>query len=79
MMAGFGFVGFFIMLVFWGFVIAGAVWLMRSLFPGASVPGSGDKAGPMSAREILDQRYARGEITREHYLGMVEDLETIGK
>jgi uncharacterized membrane protein len=27
------------------------------------------------AEEILDQRYARGEITREQYLQMIEDLK----
>jgi putative membrane protein len=79
MMAGFGFVGFFLMLVFWGIVIAGAVWLMRSIFPGASISGSADRPTSTRAREILDQRYARGEITREHYLAMVKDLESIGK
>jgi uncharacterized membrane protein len=32
----------------------------------------------MGAREILDHRYARGELTREHYLAMIDDLKNMG-
>jgi putative membrane protein len=67
------------MVVFWGIVIAGAIWLMRSVFPGVGTADDGGRKPPMSARDIIDQRYARGEITREHYLGMLEDLESMGK
>jgi putative membrane protein len=35
--------------------------------PGARPPGS-------DARALLDQRYARGELDREQYLKMKEDL-----
>jgi uncharacterized membrane protein len=31
---------------------------------------------PPSARQILDTRYARGELTREEYQAMVEDLKS---
>ncbi len=34
------------------------------------------KAIPQSAREILDERYANDEITREDYLTIVEDIES---
>ena len=33
------------------------------------------KAIPQTAREILDERYANYELTREQYLGMIEDIE----
>ncbi len=72
---GFGLVGILVMVLFWGLLIFGAVWLVRSLFPsgGGSVSLSrGDRA---SAREILDLRYARGEIDREQYEAMKKDLE----
>ena len=29
----------------------------------------------MSARQVLDQRYAQGEITQEQYLSMLKDLQ----
>jgi len=32
-------------------------------------------AGPSNAREILDARYARGEITRDEYQQMRRDVE----
>lgn len=35
----------------------------------------GDRKSPESAREILDRRYARGEISREVYAQMKKDLE----
>jgi putative membrane protein len=78
MMMGFGLVGLFFMLIFWGLIIFGAIWLMRSIFPGAALPNVRGEEGSMSAREIIDQRYARGELTREQYLLMVEDLDDIG-
>ena len=61
------------MLVFWALVVAGIVWLVRfgtanrtTAGPGLS-PGL--QAGPTraSAQDILDQRYARGEINDEEY------------
>jgi putative membrane protein len=33
-----------------------------------------NSSSPRSACELLDQRYARGEIDREQYLKMKEDL-----
>ena len=29
----------------------------------------------MSARQVLDQRYARGELTQAQYLAMLKDLQ----
>ena len=34
------------------------------------------KAIPQSAKEILDERYANDELTREEYLAVLEDLES---
>ena len=67
------------MLIFWILIIVGAVWLLKSIFPGVIVSDSRDDKRSMNAREILDHRYARGEITREQFIGMIEDLESTGK
>ena len=76
MMMGFGFIGLFLMLLFWGVLIAGAIWVIRALFPGGGASGpvlpGRDARG---ARQILDERYARGELTREQYEQMKRDLE----
>ncbi len=58
----FGFGGL-LMLLFWVFVIAGIVWLVLTLAR-PQMRGDGD-AG--SARRILDERLARGEIDVEEY------------
>jgi putative membrane protein len=58
-----------------GFVVL-VVWLVRSGShnkQGASAPLPPSASGP-SAREILQTRYARGEITREQYQEMLADI-----
>jgi putative membrane protein len=71
---GFGALGLLLMLVLWGGLILLGVWLVSVLFPrnrrGATFPSEGD----LSARQILDQRYARGELSREQYELMKQDL-----
>ena len=69
-MMGFGMMGG--MLLFWGILIALAVWLVRGLFQTKS-PNSTSQ--PQSARQILEQRYARGEITQEQYRLMLSDIQ----
>ena len=75
MMMGFGVLGMFLMLLFWGVLIVGAVFLVRVLFPkgekiiSRSLPENGN-----DPRNILDQRYARGEITREEYEMIKQDI-----
>lgn len=75
MMMGFGMglFGLFFMLLFWGGLILLAVWLAKALFQGNRSTGS-SSSPTNSAREILDQRYARGEITREQYDLMKQDI-----
>ncbi len=62
---GFGFIGMLVMLLFWGGIIFGGIWLVKTLFDNKPNPSGASR--PLSAREILDQRYARGEISREEY------------
>ena len=70
---GFGLFGLFFMLVFWGLLILAAVWVAKALFGNNRPHQRNDPS--QSPREILDQRYARGEITREQYEVMRQDLE----
>ena len=56
------------MLVFWVLVIVLAFGLAAWLFPAASA------ASRSTARDILDDRYARGELTGEQYRQMRREL-----
>jgi putative membrane protein len=69
-MMGFGMVGG--MLIFWIVLIVLAVLLVRGLF---QTNGSSRSSQPLSAHQILEQRYARGEINREQYLLMLDDIK----
>ena len=65
--------------------LAGLAFFFAVFVRGAGAPfcgrpseegrGSGSKAPGESPKEILDRRYAKGEITREQYLEMRKDLE----
>jgi putative membrane protein len=59
------------MLLFWGLLIAGAYWLVRLLFDNKPRQFVGPKNSP---REILEQRYARGEIGKAEYDQILSDL-----
>jgi len=73
---GFGLLGLLFMLLFWGVLIILAVWVVRAIFSGRT--NSNTSMTPprqgSNAKEILAQRYARGEITREQYETMKEDI-----
>jgi putative membrane protein len=69
-MMGFGMIGG--MLLFWGALIVLAVFLVRGLF---QTKQSSDTNAPLSARQILEQRYARGELNQEQYLLMLKDIQ----
>ncbi len=76
MMTGFGmgFGGGLVMVLFWVVLIVGAVWLVRNAFStGQPSPVSSARSEP-SADEILKQRYARGEITKEQFEQIRRDL-----
>jgi putative membrane protein len=73
---GFGLLGLLFMLLFWGVLILFAVWVVRAIFSGhtnnntsMTPPRQGS-----DAKDILAQRYARGEITREQYEVMKQDI-----
>jgi putative membrane protein len=49
------------MLIFWGLVIVGAVWLVREFMHGR------ETSGPDTPLALLDRRFAAGEISAEEY------------
>ena len=70
-------IGGLMMLIFWGGVIALTFFIIRAVVQS----GRGDReprSTPYQSEnplEILRERYARGEITRDEYLAMRTDLE----
>lgn len=68
-MMGFGMMGG--MLVFWALIIVLAVLLVKELFNSNS---NRSRDNVHRASQILDERYARGEISQEQYLTMLKDI-----
>ena len=60
---GMGFTAWLVMGVFWLVLISVIVWLVVRLLPGTS-SGRAERETP---EEILDRRFARGEIDLETY------------
>lgn len=55
-------------------LIAFVIWLLTSASSRSRTSIGGGTTPPKTAMEILKERYARGEITREEYLEMREHL-----
>jgi putative membrane protein len=84
MMSGYGslgLVGWIINLVLTVGILIGlivlVIWAVRRITKsqGGSLFSSGQGGGLTTAREILQTRYARGEITREEYKEILEDIQ----
>jgi putative membrane protein len=74
---GWMFFGGFMMILFWGGIIALIVLAVRGLTgSGSSTVNSAPANTSGSALRIVKERYARGEITKEEYDEMRRDLET---
>ena len=76
MFMGFG------MIVIWLVVIGLGIWLLVFLFPKTKIasrpnnlPDNQESDSAGSALEILNRRYAGGELTKEQYDGKRNDLE----
>jgi putative membrane protein len=68
---GFGF-GFIFMILFWGLIIFAIVAIVKWL------SGTSANAGTpptKTVRQILDERYARGEIDKEEYEQKKRDID----
>ena len=72
---GMGGWGMFLMFVnaalFWGLLIVGAVWLVRSTTRGGR---SGPAGQPPVPQQVLADRFARGEIDEEEYTRRLQVL-----
>jgi len=64
-----------IMLLIWGSVIALIFLGVRLFASNKNTPSKDSPGNAISAREILDRRYASGEINREEFSAIKEDLE----
>ena len=64
---GMGWSGMLGMVVFWVVLIAAIVWAVSRLLPGRQAMGGPAQPGQEQAEDILDRRYARGEIDLETY------------
>ena len=74
MMNGGGWLWMLLPLLFWGGLIAFAVWALIRIFPNRDGDGaSGNRED--SAEEILRKRFARGEIDAEEYERSLEVLK----
>ncbi len=71
------------MVLFWAVVVGLALWLLSRLFPGPRKHSDGQQSpvngttmgGSRRALDLLNERYARGEITRDEYLAIRRDIE----
>jgi putative membrane protein len=68
MMAGMGWLGIVTLLLFWLGVLALVIWGVSNLLPTRKLDTEGD------AVEIVRQRFARGELSREEYVQAMETL-----
>lgn len=75
-----GWVGMILNLVLFVAVVIGVIWLIVSVIRRSGPPVSSTAPQPpapaaSTPREIVQARYARGEINREEYLQLMTDLE----
>lgn len=65
-----------LMAAFWGVVLVGVVALFRTVGTGRQLPCGTDATSRPSAKTILDERFARGEIDAEEYRIRRDQLRT---
>lgn len=77
----FGWVSMILMLALLAFVVVGIVYLVRGLggSPGSTPPAGREEPRPETPRratalDVLEERYARGELGSEEFLQCKKDL-----
>ena len=71
--------GGFMMLLFWGGLIALAVVIVRGFSGSGSRPTGNDGASlseQQTPMQILEMRYSRGEINRDEFKAISDDLSS---
>jgi len=67
------FLGGGLMWIFWILIIIGIFFIFQNMTKGSSDKSSSDKESPL---EILQKRYARGEIEEEEYQRRRKELDS---
>lgn len=66
------FSGWLLMALFWFTVIMLVIWGLRVLLVNEHSPST--REIPSTPLNIAQQRYAKGELSREEYLALVQDI-----
>jgi putative membrane protein len=74
MMGGLGWIGWIFQFAFWILIIVGLIFLIKWLIQASRGERSEGSRSGSRAMEILRERYARGEITKEEFDRMKRDL-----
>ena len=62
--------GWIFMILFWGLIVSGVVYLVKMLSGGSSK----EEKRSESAQEVLEKRFARGEMSKEEFEEAMEVL-----
>jgi len=71
---GTGWFGMIFMIIFWGLIIFGLVSLIRRLIQNTCSKGHSGIGTGSKAMDILKERFAKGEISRNDFDSMKKDL-----
>lgn len=76
MMGGtWGWIGGIFMILFWVLIVVGIVFFIRSFMTSRKIDKGPSFSSAESPLDILQKRYARGEINKEEYQSIKNDLE----
>ncbi len=72
---GLGILGLLLRILFWAIIIGGIVWLVSALVRGGTQPVTAAVASRETPLDVLKMRLAKGEITKEQYDQLKNDLQ----
>ncbi len=73
-MMGFGIFGIILVVILLGAVVVLGAGIFRGFLPRTTGESNMSSSMKIGAKEILDQRYAKGEITEGEYQKMKKDI-----